>query len=302
MLRSTLTHLLSPFRRAVSAVEVDRASDVIPLSIQFPNFSLEVQASDYGGCMYNERPAFEEAQSLLYQIIQTDLAPTCVVDVGANYGFTSLIFSHSFPSAYIYAIEPSPILLPYLQRNLAHLTTNRFTIVEAACGAEVRDHINFGLNPHSSQDNRVVAQSGWDVVGVRQTCLDEVLSSISSSTSLFVKIDTQGFDLEVLKGANITLSRCSHWLVKTEFAPFCLESQGTDPEECLNYLVSRYKVVECPARFMYGTTRLSELFSRPLNKHDIPSFVRYVRALNRDNIGWLDLLIYPQTKTSQPYD
>lgn len=296
MLRSAIAQLLSPFRRAVT--DGARSPTVVPLSIQFPKFALEIQASDYGGRMYNERAAFEEAQSLLYRVIQTDLAPTCVVDVGANYGFTALIFAHAFPSAHIFAVEPSPALVPFLQRNLAQIPSWRVTTISAACGAEARERIDFGLNPHSSQDNRMVAQSGWDSVGIRQTTVDEIVSAVPSSSPLFIKIDTQGFDLKVFMGAETTLSRCPHWLAKTEFAPFCLTSQGTDPEECLRYLISRYKVVESPARLPFGSSRLSELFSRPLNKQDIPSFVRHVRELNRNDTGWLDLLVCPRTMIS----
>jgi FkbM family methyltransferase len=291
MLRSALRKMEAFFLPARSRQTGDAATCS---SISFPAFVLDTCASDYGGRMYNDRPAYEEAQSLLYPIIEREISPTYVFDIGANYGFTALIFASNFPKAHIFAIEPSPVLLPYLRRNLQQVPAQRVTLVDAVCGSGVREDVLFGLNPHSSQDNRVRPQAGWEAVRVRETNVDEIAKVIPSSAPVFMKIDTQGFELNVFKGAEQTLNRCAKWLVKTEFAPFCLTSQGTDPSQLLEYLTGRYEVCESPARFAFGSTTLSNLFTRPLQRHDIVPFIQYVKALNRNDTGWVDLFVRPQ--------
>lgn len=245
--------------------------------------------------MYSERPAFEETKSLLYPLVQKELTPDFVIDIGANYGFTSLIYAEAFPCSHIFAVEPSPELLPLLKQNLAQLSSTRVTIIAAACGAKSDGSLVFGINPHSSQDNRVIPQSGWSTVEVQQTTLDDIAKQVSASASLFIKVDTQGYEFNVFKGAEATLSRCSRWLIKTEFAPYCLLSQGTQPCQLLEYLVDRYLVFESPARILFGSSAISSVLGKPLERHQVEAFVDHVTNLNRNYTGWVDLLIRPRS-------
>ena len=263
-------------------------------TINFPDFTLDICPSDYGGLMYNGREAYEENQSPLYSLIGQSLSPQYVFDVGANYGFSSLIFHRNFPAAHIYAIEPSPNLLHYLQANLSAIPDANISIINKVCGNEVSTQVQFGLNPTSSQDNRVLAQTGWISVPVPQTSIDEIAKQIPCLSTVFMKVDTQGFELQVFLGAEKTLARCSNWLVKTEFAPFCLLSQGTDPHVFLEYLLSNYSVYELPSRILFECDKLNHILSRPLSKERTVSFIKHVEDLNRGKTGWVDLIVKPK--------
>jgi FkbM family methyltransferase len=261
---------------------------VIEEVINFPTFKLAVNASDYGGKMYNERGAFEECQSLLYPIIKNSINPDVVVDVGANYGFTSLIFSQAFPNAQIIAVEPAINLQPFLNKNLAD---RKVKIIQAVCGSQNDESVEFGINPISSQDNRVIPQQGWNTISVPQISLDKLLETIPSSKSLFLKIDTQGFEYSVIQGASHTLQRLDKWIMKMEFAPFWLKSQGTDPNSLLNYLVHKYNIIESPARIPFGMDKFQDLSNIILRKEKIDLFISHVENLNRDLRGWVDLIV-----------
>jgi FkbM family methyltransferase len=292
MLRSAIANFCSVWRRMRDRSAQNEASAV--QEIRFPSFSLSVRSDDHGGQMYNDRPAFEETQSLLYPLVQKEITPALVIDVGANYGLTALIYAEAFPSAHIVAVEPSPELLPLLKRNLGQLPAKRVTVLSAACGAKSGSSLVFGINPNSSQDNRVIPQAGWPTVEVQQTTIDDIAKLINASSSLFIKVDTQGYELNVFKGAEATLSRCSRWLVKTEFAPHWLLSQGTQPCQMLEYLVERYLVFESPVRIPFGSSALSHLLGKPLERHQVEAFVDHVTNLNRNSTGWVDLLIRPR--------
>lgn len=261
---------------------------VIEEVISFPTFRLVVNASDYGGKMYNDRVAFEECQSLLYPIIKNTINPDVVVDIGANYGFTSLIFSRAFPNAQILAIEPAKNLQPFLKKNLAD---RKVKIIQAVCGSQNDENVEFGINPISSQDNRVIPQKGWNTISVPQISLDKLLEKIPSSKSLFLKIDTQGFEYSVIQGASHTLQRFDKWIIKMEFAPFWLKSQGTDPNSLLNYLAEKYNIIESPARIPFGMQKIKDLSNNILRKEQIDLFISHVENLNRDLRGWVDLIV-----------
>jgi hypothetical protein len=109
----------------------------------------------------------------------------------------------------------------------------------------------------------------------------------------FLKIDTQGFELHVLRGLEPWLAARRGWVIKMEFAPQWLRSQGTSPAELLGYLLERYEVAELPARIAFGTPRLEALFGAPLSVDEIDDLLAHVVALDRGGRGWIDLLVRP---------
>lgn len=128
-----------------------------------------------------------------------------VVDVGGNIGTTTLSFAASVPQGHVHAFEPSREMLPVLRRNL-----------ELSRAANVTVH-PFGLSDHESRGHLQVAVDGnpgsayfvegttaaADVLEVRR--LDDVLAATPRLD--FVKIDVEGYELRVLRGAESLLRR-----------------------------------------------------------------------------------------------
>ena len=94
------------------------------------------------------------------------------------------------------------------------------------------------------------------------------------------------------------LERRSDWLIKMEFAPHWLRSQGTDPLELLRYLVGGYQIAEYPERIVYKTSGLASLFDQPLAATELEAFLQHVISLDRDGLGWVDLIARPQRRRS----
>lgn len=254
---------------------------------------LAINLADGGGRLYQGRGSVEEARNQLYSRLAEKFRPDIVVDVGANYGFTAAVFAQHFQEAELILIEPDPNLSSYIEKNMKLNRISRYRLLQSICSDETVNEVPFGINPSGSQDNRVKPAEGWKEVKVSSVTITDILSA-HRNTSVFIKIDTQGFETQVFKGAEGYLTSSDNWFVKSEFAPQWLESQGNSPEELLHYLVSRYRVVEGPARTRYNRDSLREIFESPLARDEVGAFVEHVRNLNSNKKGWVDLYIAPK--------
>ncbi len=288
MIRRTwrqLSHLKQRLYKSLTPKR-DETLDIVDLR-------LTIDPEDVGGRAYRNRPAVEERNSLLYPAIASHLRPSLIVDIGANYGFTALVLARWFPSARLLLVEPDPKLQPYLRRNLSQNRVRNYELHQALCGDRSELSASFGINPRSSQDNRVRGLEGWSTVTVRSTTLSDLLAQHGEAETL-IKIDTQGAETQVFRGAESYLLGSDRWLIKSEFAPDWLQSQGNSPVELLDELVARYSVIEAPARARFGRTDLQSLFAQPLRPAEVQAFVQHVQSLDRQGRGWVDLLVAPR--------
>ena len=268
-------------------------------SLDFGQFILTVSSKDPGGQQYANRDSYEEIESQFYDYLIKEIKPDLVVDVGANYGFTGCIFKSKIQQAKLILIEPSPQLVKYIRINLSRLGIGNYQIIQAICGSSNEVSTSFSINPISSQDNRVYGKKGWKKLQVSSITLTEVLSSEENINSIFIKIDTQGFETQVFKGGENFLTSHDNWFIKTEFAPNWLKSQGNDPKLLLEYLIENFIVVEAPLRTRFARDHLYELFMKPLQSEDIENFVNHVESLNKDRLGWVDLYVAPKSSFDQ---
>lgn len=134
----------------------------------------------------------------------------CVIDVGANVGDYGRMLRQIGYEGRIVSIEPVSAAFKRLQENAAG--DRRWLTLNFACGSREEerpinlfslDVLNSLLPP--SEHFRVIDPAGvqtTEMVTVRRldSILDDALESIEGPR-VFLKTDTQGFDLEVLKGA-----------------------------------------------------------------------------------------------------
>ncbi|MCB5190875.1 FkbM family methyltransferase [Methylobacillus arboreus] len=254
---------------------------------------LEVLDDMYDATWYQQRKSYEEKASLLYQFIR-DEGFVQFVDVGANVGFISILASLTAPELHCIALEADPRLVELMRRNFERLGLEKILILNAIMGAESRTDTTFSLNPRSSLDNRV-SISGWGEIALPMMRLDHVLQKHGVSGKTFFKIDTQGFEFNVLRGCDSWLLNHHDWVIKMEFAPDLLRSQGTDPLSLLAWLQDecRFEIAEFAERIPYGTPSMESLFSYPLKQENREDFLDYVMSLNKEGIGWVDLLVRP---------
>ena len=129
-----------------------------------------------------------------------------VFDVGANIGQTSLAFHASFPKARIYAFEPFAAVFESLFKNVRSVPG--ITPFHLALGSTVADVTTCRVTDHEAQTFRVApaAQDSSDTETVKVTTIDAFCLENGISRIDILKTDTEGSDLEVLKGAEKMLA------------------------------------------------------------------------------------------------
>jgi FkbM family methyltransferase len=188
----------------------------------------------------------------------------CIFDVGANVGQTSKLLIEQFPEATIYAFEP-------IGDNYSHLSQlgakfSRVKTFNCALGAK-EGVVSLPMNlPPLSQLYSLTP--GVNEVGLGQalsetiqvTTVDRICSKNSIGAISLLKTDTEGYDLEVLKGAEQMLRKGLVGFVLSEVGLADCARRHTPLEEQIAFL-SRYGFRLCAlydleywngGRFDYG--------------------------------------------------
>jgi FkbM family methyltransferase len=120
------------------------------------------------------------------------------IDVGANEGQTAQLIGRAFPSARIFSYEPVPATFEVLQRRYAG--SPGITCLQAAMGAQVgRAQITTG--PVSGQNTLITdAKPDQPTVEVPVTTLAVQAIEHGWNEIDLLKVDTEGYELEVLDG------------------------------------------------------------------------------------------------------
>lgn len=276
-------------------IQLDRIGPSIQ-TVKIDEIALDVYTLDKGGDHYRQRGHKEDSVSPLWNLIRKTLQPVVLIDIGANYGFTTSLLAKRLGVRRAIAVEPDPRLSNILGKNLyANLSGIQIQVVEASVSSKSSRLSAIGLNPSSTQDNRLVAQKNWREAIVRSLPLADLIAEIEPDLPFFIKCDTQGYDMDVLdSGWDALLSR-RNWMMRFEFAPHWIENQGFDVEKHLEKVCSAFQVFEAPLRTPYHST-FEDVYHRPIAKEDAFKFSKYVRTLNHSGMGWVDLYITPIKK------
>jgi FkbM family methyltransferase len=129
-----------------------------------------------------------------------------VLDVGANVGQSTTRYLQSFPNAHIYCLEPVLGTFRQLQQNFKGL--ERVHCVQLALGSFAGPG-QMALRGRSDRHfllKRDCRQHETDTETVNVSTLDEFCAARNILDISYLKIDTEGGDLEVLKGGERMLS------------------------------------------------------------------------------------------------
>jgi FkbM family methyltransferase len=162
-----------------------------------------------------------------------------VVDVGAHVGLHTLMFSCRVGAAgHVIAVEPSPANADLLRLHLVWNDRMNVTVIEAVVG----DHegaIEFAYRADAADPGGFANSIVYDIGGLRKhmpmTTLDAICKGLLPD---LVKIDVEGAELLVLRGAEETLARSAPILV-VAVHPEPLKMLGSTPTELVAFLSER---------------------------------------------------------------
>ena len=183
-----------------------------------------------------------------YRAFKADVSPGDVtLDVGANLGAYSLLFAQWVgATGHVYAFEPAPEARRGLERHVRlNRCEDRVTISADAISA-ARGVVRFRASgPHG--DNHIVTTDvpdAGDRIQVRTTSIDEFCSTHHLGPAL-IKIDVEGAELDVLKGARQTIAARGDALhVYVEMHPRAWPSFGSSREQMEQELARQQLVAE----------------------------------------------------------
>ena len=195
--------------------------------------------------------------ALIEQVLRPGMT---VIDVGANHGMFSLEAAHLIEhEGLVHAFEPTPRTCKLLRSNLAANGLTTVKVFSSALGetpgtAHLRVHNEMSaLNTLASLDvtwnrQKLVAD---EIIEVSVTTLDAHAKAEGLARIDFLKIDVEGFELGVLRGARELLREQRIDLIMLEIGDATCATAGVEPIEVLNELESHgYQLhsIDCEGR------------------------------------------------------
>ena len=193
--------------------------------------------------------------------ILRDLSSSNVfIDVGAYLGYYSLIASASFSNIQVYAFEPQKDANERLQKNIKINNFKNIEVYDCAL-ADVNETRQLNINefPEQTSLHNSALQSGQHY-NVQVKRLDDLLDF--KSKKVVVKIDTEGYEIEVVKGMSelIENNECTIYF---EYNPqIYFQNFGKD------YISSFFEFINLKGYKMFDVEskeKTTEYFYNPLN-------------------------------------
>jgi FkbM family methyltransferase len=189
-----------------------------------------------------------DIQQLFQQFCNED---SNVIDVGANIGVTAVIAGLLASNGSVLALEPVKDTFEYLSANIARSGLTNVECLNAAASSS-EGHVQVVTRPGHSfasfvgYENVLDRYAGYDEERVEAITLDRLVERNGMPHVDFIKIDVEGFELEVLRGCPQLLEK-SHPAVLLEANHYCLNifrriSMVDFTEEILSYFPVVYAV------------------------------------------------------------
>jgi FkbM family methyltransferase len=138
-----------------------------------------------------------------HEIQRTGATMDTILDVGANDGVSSIKFRDAFPAATIHAFEPVTKTFGILKRNVEKY--KGIYCYQMALGANPGT-AQIYLTEHSTMSSLIRPDAPLGEETVRITTVDDFAAEQNIDRVDLLKVDAEGFDLEVLKGAGRLLN------------------------------------------------------------------------------------------------
>lgn len=148
-------------------------------------------------------------------------------DIGANVGIYSMLFSCLAREGHVHAFEPTSTV-ELLRRNLAFHRARNVAVHEIALGSRTG---RFAEPIYRIWGKPPEAQT------YAFTTLDDFVTGAGIARLDCIKIDVDGFDLEVLMGAAGTLQRFDPWVIVE--LNHALATRGHSPGEAMQWLLGQ---------------------------------------------------------------
>lgn len=224
---------------------------------------------------------------------------TSIVDVGGNIGVYACAAARHLPAGgRALVFEPVPAMLGYLRRNLAANDPRGLVQVEACAVGDMPGTVTLHLSSDIARHSVSAANAGaagqnlGGSLEVPLVALDLALPYLGFDSPDLIKIDVEGYDGHVLRGARKTLAAAQPALL-VEYGPEYLANCGFDPAEFLDLIFDNYPAVfmiDDPRQRIMRCSREQLAVSGRVTKMDLvacarPEHIGAVTALTEELAG-----------------
>jgi FkbM family methyltransferase len=162
--------------------------------------------------------AYPSLKESLKRLKLNGFDPRYAIDVGAFRGEWTQLWMALFPKSSVLMIEPQESKAPILSRLCEQYSPSvclRSVLAGATDGTRHTFHeMEEGSSVYLERSNRSRSASTKETVTIDTLIRDSLHSAVD-----MLKLDTQGFELEILKGATSTLQRTSFVLLEASLIP-----------------------------------------------------------------------------------
>jgi FkbM family methyltransferase len=181
--------------------------------------------------VYARLPEYAETQFLGFYLKPSD----SFLDIGAHLGEYAILAAEKIERGTIIAFEPTPQSRVYLTENLAlNNLSGRVLIDERAVSTKAGTAF-FALEAEAEVNHLVTKSSRVKKLRIKTVSLDTVIGKANLKQVGLVKIDVEGAELAVLKGASKSLKRAVIKAMILEVNPTA-EWYQTNPDQLFSLL------------------------------------------------------------------
>ena len=148
-------------------------------------------------------------------------ADPVIFDVGAYHGDYARLLHNRFPAATIHCFEPHPKNFQILEQvGISNMVCHNIGLGDSKCATTIYDRSDMQGSSHASLYSEVIEdihKQGVTCFDVAITTIDEVVKKEDIACIDFLKIDTEGHELAVLKGASNALDNEMIRCIQFEF-------------------------------------------------------------------------------------
>ena len=152
----------------------------------------------------------------LQKLKEKGFSPEIIVDCGAYTGSWTKMVKRVFPNANVLMIEPQAG-----KGSLLVQVCNEFSgtvdYVKCLLGSEQKEEVVFFEMESGSSVLEEATHHPRKIVMLKMATLDDILREKKISKCTFLKLDVQGYELEVLKGAKEALKNATVILLEVSF-------------------------------------------------------------------------------------